>query len=125
MIPPPANGPTCWRPDRTNSPVSSPTISAASRPQAISPRSNLVISARTSRSADKHRQVAIGLGVRHYLGKPYDEEALLALIASLGLLLRKADIVEAVRRLVRRGYEVVVAEDGAAGVGGAATATLR
>jgi chemosensory pili system protein ChpA (sensor histidine kinase/response regulator) len=37
----------------------------------------------TSRIADKHRQVAAELGVRHYLGKPYDEDALLALLAEL------------------------------------------
>ncbi len=35
----------------------------------------------TSRIADKHRNYALELGVNHYLGKPYDEEALLALIA--------------------------------------------
>ena len=35
----------------------------------------------TSRIADKHRNYAVELGVDHYLGKPYDEEALLALIA--------------------------------------------
>jgi len=37
----------------------------------------------TSRIADKHRQVAMDLGVRHYLGKPYDEDELLGLIAGL------------------------------------------
>ncbi len=35
----------------------------------------------TSRIAQKHRDVAIDLGVEHYLGKPYSEEDLLALIA--------------------------------------------
>jgi chemosensory pili system protein ChpA (sensor histidine kinase/response regulator) len=35
----------------------------------------------TSRSADKHRQYAMDLGVDHYLGKPYDEERLLELVA--------------------------------------------
>ncbi len=35
----------------------------------------------TSRIADKHRNYAAELGVSHYLGKPYDEEALLGLIA--------------------------------------------
>jgi chemosensory pili system protein ChpA (sensor histidine kinase/response regulator) len=35
----------------------------------------------TSRSADKHRQYAQEIGVSHYLGKPYDEEQLLALVA--------------------------------------------
>jgi chemosensory pili system protein ChpA (sensor histidine kinase/response regulator) len=34
----------------------------------------------TSRIAQKHRDVAAGLGVEHYLGKPYSEEDLLALI---------------------------------------------
>jgi chemotaxis protein histidine kinase CheA len=37
----------------------------------------------TSRSAEKHRQVARELDVRHYLGKPYDEDELLGLIAAL------------------------------------------
>ena len=37
----------------------------------------------TSRIADKHRQVALELGVQHYLGKPYDEDQLIALIAEL------------------------------------------
>lgn len=37
----------------------------------------------TSRIADKHRQVALELGVQHYLGKPYDEDQLLGLIAAL------------------------------------------
>ena len=35
----------------------------------------------TSRSADKHRLYAQEIGVNHYLGKPYDEEHLLALVA--------------------------------------------
>jgi chemosensory pili system protein ChpA (sensor histidine kinase/response regulator) len=35
----------------------------------------------TSRIADKHRLYAQELGVNHYLGKPYDEDELLALIA--------------------------------------------
>ena len=34
----------------------------------------------TSRTADKHRQRAAEIGVDHYLGKPYDEEELLARI---------------------------------------------
>lgn len=37
----------------------------------------------TSRIADKHRQVALELGVRHYLGKPYDETELLNLVSVL------------------------------------------
>lgn len=36
----------------------------------------------TSRTADKHRNYAREIGVNHYLGKPYQEEELLALIAS-------------------------------------------
>ncbi|MBI5899527.1 MAG: Hpt domain-containing protein [Rhodocyclales bacterium] len=31
----------------------------------------------TSRTADKHRQMAMEIGVNHYLGKPYDEDDLL------------------------------------------------
>lgn len=37
----------------------------------------------TSRIADKHRNYAMEIGVNHYLGKPYDEDELLALIAGL------------------------------------------
>jgi chemosensory pili system protein ChpA (sensor histidine kinase/response regulator) len=37
----------------------------------------------TSRTADKHRQVAAAIGVQHYLGKPYDEAELLGLIGGL------------------------------------------
>jgi len=36
----------------------------------------------TSRLADKHRSYAKEIGVNHYLGKPYQEEELLALIRS-------------------------------------------
>ncbi|MCL2885434.1 MAG: Hpt domain-containing protein [Betaproteobacteria bacterium] len=35
----------------------------------------------TSRTADKHRNYAFEIGANHYLGKPYDEDELLALIA--------------------------------------------
>ncbi|MFW9616701.1 Hpt domain-containing protein [Aquabacterium sp.] len=35
----------------------------------------------TSRIAQKHRDYAVELGVNHYLGKPYGEEELLALVA--------------------------------------------
>jgi len=35
----------------------------------------------TSRIAQKHRDYAAELGVDHYLGKPYSEEDLLALVA--------------------------------------------
>lgn len=34
----------------------------------------------TSRTADKHRQHARDVGINHYLGKPYNEEELLALV---------------------------------------------
>ena len=36
----------------------------------------------TSRTADKHRNHAIELGANHYLGKPYDEDELLRLVAA-------------------------------------------
>ena len=36
----------------------------------------------TSRTAEKHRAYAREIGVDHYLGKPYDEEQLLGLIAA-------------------------------------------
>ncbi len=42
---------------------------------------NLPIIMITSRTADKHRRYAEELGVNHYLGKPYQEDELLALIA--------------------------------------------
>ena len=35
----------------------------------------------TSRIAQKHRDYAAELGVEHYLGKPYSEDELLALVA--------------------------------------------
>ena len=35
----------------------------------------------TSRLADKHKEYAREIGVEHYLGKPYDEQHLLELIA--------------------------------------------
>ena len=44
---------------------------------------NIPIIMITSRSAEKHRNYAQELGVNHYLGKPYDEEELLRLIAGL------------------------------------------
>lgn len=37
----------------------------------------------TSRSADKHRNYAREIGVDHYLGKPFQEEELLGLVAGL------------------------------------------
>ena len=37
----------------------------------------------TSRIAQKHRDLAQELGVAHYLGKPYDEQALVELVGSL------------------------------------------
>jgi chemosensory pili system protein ChpA (sensor histidine kinase/response regulator) len=35
----------------------------------------------TSRTAEKHRNYAFEIGVNHYLGKPYQEEELLRLVA--------------------------------------------
>ncbi|WP_434514884.1 Hpt domain-containing protein [Dechloromonas sp. ARDL1] len=35
----------------------------------------------TSRTADKHRNYALEIGANHYLGKPYDEDELLKLVA--------------------------------------------
>ena len=35
----------------------------------------------TSRIASKHRELAATLGVEHYLGKPFAEDELLALVA--------------------------------------------
>ena len=43
---------------------------------------NLPVVMISSRTAQKHRDHAAGLGVDHYLGKPYGEEELLALIRS-------------------------------------------
>jgi chemosensory pili system protein ChpA (sensor histidine kinase/response regulator) len=37
----------------------------------------------TSRTADKHRNYALDLGVNAYFGKPYQEDALLAAIRGL------------------------------------------
>ena len=34
----------------------------------------------SSRVGEKHRDIALELGVNHYLGKPYSEDALLALV---------------------------------------------
>jgi chemosensory pili system protein ChpA (sensor histidine kinase/response regulator) len=36
----------------------------------------------TSRTADKHRRMAMEMGVNAYLGKPYQDDELLALLAS-------------------------------------------
>jgi chemosensory pili system protein ChpA (sensor histidine kinase/response regulator) len=36
----------------------------------------------TSRTAEKHRQYALELGVNHYLGKPYQEDELLRLVGA-------------------------------------------
>jgi len=37
----------------------------------------------TSRTADKHRNVALELGVDAYFGKPFQEDVLLATVAGL------------------------------------------
>nr|MBL8410964.1 response regulator [Dechloromonas sp.] len=42
---------------------------------------NLPVIMITSRTADKHRNYAFEIGANHYLGKPYDEEELLSLVA--------------------------------------------
>ena len=42
---------------------------------------NIPIIMITSRTADKHRSYAFELGVNNYLGKPYQEDALLELVA--------------------------------------------
>ena len=42
---------------------------------------NLPIIMITSRTAEKHRRHALEIGASNYLGKPYDEDELLALIA--------------------------------------------
>ena len=42
---------------------------------------NIPIIMITSRTADKHRNYAFEIGVNQYLGKPYQEEELLGLIA--------------------------------------------
>ncbi|MBK7673393.1 MAG: Hpt domain-containing protein [Candidatus Accumulibacter sp.] len=44
----------------------------------------------TSRTADKHRQYALELGVNHYLGKPYQEDELLRLVSGHVRALRRA-----------------------------------
>ena len=44
----------------------------------------------TSRTADKHRNYALEIGANHYLGKPYDEDQLLGLIA--GYVKQKAAV---------------------------------
>jgi len=43
---------------------------------------NLPVIMITSRTADKHRNYAIEIGATEYLGKPYDEDQLLDLIAT-------------------------------------------
>jgi chemosensory pili system protein ChpA (sensor histidine kinase/response regulator) len=43
---------------------------------------NLPVIMITSRMADKHRNHAFEIGANHYLGKPYDEEELLRLVAA-------------------------------------------
>ena len=45
----------------------------------------------TSRTAEKHRQYAFEIGANHYLGKPYDEDELLALVAGY---VRPADLAD-------------------------------
>ncbi len=47
----------------------------------------------TSRTADKHRNHALSLGVNAYLGKPYAEDELLGLVASLSAERHPAEAV--------------------------------
>ena len=47
----------------------------------------------TSRIAQKHRDYAEQLGVNHYLGKPYDEEQLLSLIAGYTAAPKAAEVL--------------------------------
>lgn len=42
----------------------------------------------TSRTADKHRNYALEIGANHYLGKPYDEDELLSLVAGYASFVR-------------------------------------
>ena len=44
----------------------------------------------TSRTADKHRSYAFEIGVNHYLGKPYQEDELLHLVAEYVIRQRTA-----------------------------------
>ncbi|MCR7625255.1 response regulator, partial [Stenotrophomonas maltophilia] len=44
---------------------------------------NLPIIMITSRTGEKHRERALGIGVNQYLGKPYQETELLEAIQSL------------------------------------------
>ncbi len=55
---------------------------------------NLPIIMITSRTADKHRDYAMQLGVNAYLGKPYQEEALLQLIAGFAATPETASAVQ-------------------------------
>ena len=41
----------------------------------------------TSRTAEKHRRHALEIGASNYLGKPYDEDELLALIDQAGVFI--------------------------------------
>jgi chemosensory pili system protein ChpA (sensor histidine kinase/response regulator) len=47
---------------------------------------NLPIIMITSRTAEKHRNFALDLGVNEYMGKPYQEEELLEYIARYAAL---------------------------------------
>jgi chemosensory pili system protein ChpA (sensor histidine kinase/response regulator) len=51
--------------------------------RASEPLRGLPIAMITSRSGDKHREKALGLGVNRYLGKPYQEEVLLSVVEEL------------------------------------------
>ncbi|MBK6962153.1 MAG: response regulator [Gammaproteobacteria bacterium] len=51
--------------------------------RASEPLRTLPIAMITSRTGDKHREKALALGVNRYLGKPYQEEVLLAAVQEL------------------------------------------
>jgi chemosensory pili system protein ChpA (sensor histidine kinase/response regulator) len=51
---------------------------------------NIPIIMITSRTASKHRNYAMELGVNEYLGKPYQEDALIKLIA--GFIAKEAPV---------------------------------
>jgi chemosensory pili system protein ChpA (sensor histidine kinase/response regulator) len=58
----------------------------ASRVRASGALKNIPIIMITSRTGDKHRQRAMELGVNEYMGKPYQEDHLLATIDQMLLL---------------------------------------
>ncbi len=61
-------------------------------PTATSKLRELPIVMITSRIANKHKTLALELGVNHYLGKPYNEEELIKLITQYTGVARTADV---------------------------------